>query len=354
MSDSLVIVAIPAEDDYVMKVSSEKIPHLTLLYLGEAGSADLEQIIGFVEHASTLIQPFYMDVEYRGTLGEDEADVIFFEKGWDYKMVNGYREQLKQHPAIKMAYASADQYPEWRPHLTLGYPETPANEPDEERKLYSVHFDRIAVWDGDFKGMEFRLKQKVCDRDLAMADVRADESALQHYGVKGMRWGVRTTDLSRQVARPGQAIQGAKAAKYERTQSIRERKFQTQDTQVRVQIGKKGERKIETRGGKGMEPAPEAVKARVLVQQKKASGLQTLSNQELRDLATRLQLEKQVRDLTSTPASQSKAVKFVKTALLNQNDRQKNINNYADLDGLLGGGKLPLAAKAVKAATKKK
>lgn len=388
----LVIVAIPAEDDYVTQVSSEEVPHLTLLYLGEAGTADdLEQIVGFVEHASTLIEPFYMDVEYRGTLGEDNADVIFFEKGWDYKMVQTYRDQLKQNPAIKAAYNSAEQYPEWRPHLTLGYPDTPAKPLDKDRRLYSVRFDRIAVWDGDFTGMDFRLKRQVSSREMAMAEVPRTETALshfrklgakwgikrtvvqgeeaadglKHYGIKGMRWGHRNSDRAlgsggnraggasgiqkvsvKGAVQPvaqragGAAARLSPGSRHDRTQAKLENRFPAKNSEYRVVVTKKGDRQIETRGGRSHEPAPEAVNARVLTQQRRASGIQSLSNKQLQELSTRLNLEQQVTRLT-VPQNQSKITSFVKKQLFDQKDREKNIKNAKAIQVMLNSKRTP-------------
>jgi 2'-5' RNA ligase len=156
---SLVIVALPAAEERVWKISSEKKPHLTLLFLGDnEESADLEQIMLFVQHATQLCEhgSFYLDVDERGTLGEDEADVLFFNKrSWNLKWIKEFRSQLLQNPAIKTAYDSAEQYDEWTPHLTLGYPETPAKPiPDDwpDRPFYGIEFDRIAVWTGDYEG----------------------------------------------------------------------------------------------------------------------------------------------------------------------------------------------------------
>jgi len=400
--NSLVIVAIPEDDDYVMQVSSEEVPHLTLLYLGEAGTADsLEEIIGFVEHASSLIEPFYMDVEQRGTLGEDGADVLFFEKGWDYKMVQTYRDQLKLNPAIKAAYNSAEQHPEWRPHLTLGYPDTPANPVDKDRRLYSVRFDRIAVWDGNFTGMEFRLKRQKSPHEMAMAEVPKTETALSHfrnlgktwgikrtapadtvvvqdketqdellhYGIKGMRWGHRSVD--RALGSGGNRVGGSSrlqrvnvtgavqpvaqrataaiarqspASRHDRKQGKLEKRFPTKDPEYRVVVTKKGDRKIETRGGQSKEPAPEAVNARVLNQQRRASGVQSLSNKQLKELSTRLNLEQQVSQLT-TPQSNSKIADFVKKQLFNQKDRDKNIKNAQAIKVILKAKKATKATK---------
>jgi 2'-5' RNA ligase len=208
---NLVIVAIPEEQDRVWKISSEQVPHLTLLFLGDEAQADTQQIMQFVEHAVTLSEhgQFYLDVERRGELGPDNADVLFFSKrSWNLKWIKQFRGQLLQNSAVKTAYDSTQQYDEWTPHLTLGYPETPAKaDPNEEpfgHPIYSVCFDRIAVWDTDFNGPEFRLEwpERELSGDLAVAYSATQkaglpihaEDALEHVGIKGMRWGRRKTE----------------------------------------------------------------------------------------------------------------------------------------------------------------
>ena len=202
----LAIVAIPEEQDRVWKVSSEKVPHLTLLFLGEPENADLQQIMQFVQHAVTLSEhgPFYLDVDRRGVLGDAEADVLFFSKrSWNLRWIKQFRGQLLQNGAIRSAYDSAEQFTapqDWVPHLTLGYPNAPAKklEGDNDYPLYSVAFDRIAVWAGNFEGPEFRLewpeRPEEFDGPLAVAWADQQKAALKHYGIKGMRWGQRKTE----------------------------------------------------------------------------------------------------------------------------------------------------------------
>jgi 2'-5' RNA ligase len=198
MSTNLVIAAIPDENDRVWKVSSEKIPHLTVLFLGDVNAvSNLEQIVQFVEHAAnTSLKRFYLPVDRRDELGADKADVLFFKKGrYDYKAIRDFRAALLQDNNIKTAYDSAAQFDgPWQPHLTLGYPETPANPiPDDQAwQFYDVCFNKIAVWTADFEGPEFLLKD-YWDEMEALESVPMDiaYSDIEHHGVKGMRWGVR-------------------------------------------------------------------------------------------------------------------------------------------------------------------
>lgn len=187
----VVIVAIPREDDYVWKVSSEKVPHMTLLYLGETEVT--QRMSDFVEHAASMLEPFGMTVDRRGTLGDQNADVIFFDKGWTYRNMNNFRAQLLGDQEIRSAYDSATQYPEWTPHLTLGFPETPAKPMERDYGFNYVEFDRIAIWTGDSEGPTFQLKYDRAGMELAMTTIPQGsnlDDILEHYGVKGMKWGV--------------------------------------------------------------------------------------------------------------------------------------------------------------------
>lgn len=224
----LAIVAIPEEYDRAWKASSEKVPHLTLLFLGDAESADLQTIMEFTEHAVTQSEhgPFYLSVDHRGTLGADDADVVFFDKrSWNLKWVRQLRAQLLQNDAVRTAYDSTEQFEEWHPHLTLGYPETPAHPLPNDEPLYSVCFDRIAVWADNYEGPEFRLEwpDREFEGDLAVAysDTKkaalthytslgmSDEEIIEHTGKKGMKWGVRNDRKGRNRWSPkGYSVKG--------------------------------------------------------------------------------------------------------------------------------------------------
>lgn len=187
----VVIVAIPEADDYVWKVSSENVPHMTLLYLGETEVA--QHMIDFVEHAASLTSRFGMSVDRRGTLGPQDADVIFFEKSHNYKKMMDFRSQLLTDNDIYSAYHNTTQFPDWLPHLTLGFPETPAKPMNREYGFNWVQFDRIAIWTGDSEGPTFQLKSDY-NMDVAMSNVPKGsdlDDVLEHYGVKGMKWGQR-------------------------------------------------------------------------------------------------------------------------------------------------------------------
>lgn len=188
----IVIVAIPKADDAVWKISSEKIPHLTLLFLGDQPLDNEENVLTFVQFAAdTSLTRFGLDVDRRGTLGPDDADVVFFNNERNLAPLKAFRSYLLTNPNIEKAVLSADQFDSWTPHLTLGYPATPAH-PDtrDYPGIDWINFDRIAIWVDNFSGPEFQLKPQ--DDSFYLLQSESDlGKALAHYGVLGMHWGFR-------------------------------------------------------------------------------------------------------------------------------------------------------------------
>lgn len=267
--NNLIVVAIPEENDMTWQISTEKVPHLTLLFLGEVNQVqNVDQILNFLGHAAnTTLHPFYLDVESRGVLGPDEADVLFFRDGWDSKKIKDFRSSLLKNDSIAKAHVTEDKFPEWIPHLTLGYPKAPAKVLKDPylNRIYSVRFDRIALWIDDYEGPEFKLKEKIYEPDMGVAmsiPTVSLEDILKHHGVKGMKWG--------------------------------KRKART-PTSVKVTTTPKG--KVKTSGGKNQPAHSDAVTAKVTVQKAKKSGVDSLSNKELQTLVKRIELEKKVSDL---------------------------------------------------------
>jgi 2'-5' RNA ligase len=256
------IVAIPKQDDYVWNISSEKIPHMTILFLGEqASNPELPHIEEFLGHViNTTLGRFSMTVDHRGVLGADNADVVFFEDDYS-KMLKKFRETLLQDPAIFQAYESTPQFEGWTPHLTLGYPATPAKKDTREYPGISwVNFDRIAIWTGDFVGTTFDIPNGDSEV-MSMSGAEAAEDVLKHFGVRGMRWGVRTD-------RTPKAPSSADASRAQDHASI-----------------------------------------------VKKSGTKALSNKELQELVTRMNLEQQYSNLSSNKGRVKKGEKAAKDIL---------------------------------------
>ena len=191
----LAIVAIPRQDDFVWKVSSEKIPHLTLCFLGTPPSDfPIERVTEYIQHvADTSMHTFGLSVDRRDKLGPDDTDVLLFRKDRTTRWLESVRSYFLQDPAIRLAYDSTAQFPTWIPHLTLGSPSAPAHPDTREWPGFSwMCFDKLALWTGDFEGPEFILKDEGWDQELQMSDLTTmGTEFLEHFGVKGMKWGVR-------------------------------------------------------------------------------------------------------------------------------------------------------------------
>lgn len=113
------------------------------------------------------------------------------------------------------------------------------------------------------------------------------DDVLKHYGVRGMRWGVRRNS-------GGSGGFGPKS----------------------VQLTQKG-KKLVTKGGTGHVPTHEALKAAANFQKAKKSGTHSLTNEELRLVVNRMNLEQQFSKLSATSGQRSAGAKFASDILGN-------------------------------------
>jgi hypothetical protein len=91
---------------------------------------------------------------------------------------------------------------------------------------------------------------------------KAIGTSLKHYGIRGMRWGVRRTDAQIRAETPV------------------------------VAVVKKGSSQVKTSGGTGSGPSDDVVKVAVARQKMKASGINALSNAELKAITDRMNMER--------------------------------------------------------------
>lgn len=151
-----VIVALPAAEDPVSAASSEADgAHCTLLYLGEATALDEAALKAAVQDfiTSGQVTPFTDTVSGSAVLGKDKADVVLLDGTHLTEIRNGLLEQN----TLVQAYQSVEQFPNFIPHVTLGYPETPRT---ADFTGEAVTFDRLAVWFGESR-TEFTLGETV-------------------------------------------------------------------------------------------------------------------------------------------------------------------------------------------------
>jgi hypothetical protein len=318
------IALIPRDDDPVWEQSSEKVPHMTMLMLGEPlPDVDVQQMAGYVEHVASMLQPFYMPVVSRGVLGSDNADVLFFEKSNRYlKNLILARSYLLTDSQILNAYNSFEQYPEWTPHLTMGYPESPAkqsnaNEGVRARSIYGVEFDKLALWTGEYTGLTFDLNKGDSgmasqEGEMAMADGVGNFFA--HYGIKGMHWGQRKSDpaaintnvevVTKNAPPVAPKLFDRKAKTYQKLNA---------DTAVTV-VQRPGQR-VATKGGSNRDAHPDAVNAATARRIAKSSSTDALSTKELQMVVARMNLEQQYNKLANPAPKDPLVVDFMRGML---------------------------------------
>jgi 2'-5' RNA ligase len=143
---SAVIVALPAESDPVSAASSEADgAHCTLLFLGDTANLDADALKNALAEFVTNGEVGVMteNVSGRATLGKDSADVVLIDGA---SLVNIRKGMLENSDELFSAYDAVEQFPTWIPHVTLGYPETPAS---GEFAGEQITFDRLALWFGE-------------------------------------------------------------------------------------------------------------------------------------------------------------------------------------------------------------
>lgn len=336
------IVAIPSKDQVVWQASSEKVPHLTLLYFGtEAiGESDAQAILTFLEHAvpQTFTHQVWTEVKTRGLLGSDNADVLFLSKK-DLPFIT-FRDTLLKNNTIRKLYDRTDQFEPWVPHVTLGYPEAPAIEIQEEdhRKWYgfeTVIFDRIAFWDGDYEGTEFEFKMN--DDEFALPNSPIEigdtafhnilnsellksfletgnaESVLAHYGIRGQRWGIR-----RRPGADGTVGSGSKAETTDAPSASVEKKSGSDSTSGE-HLSADAERFIRTHQKEGHEMSDQELKsainrANMVKQYNDIFGPKP--NADLETKVRALELQKRYNDLSAelNPSKLKRVLGFVESS----------------------------------------
>lgn len=137
---SSLVVFLPASDDPINEASTEDQAHVTTVWFGEA-DLPWPLINEAVAAAAAAMKPFTVAVKSRGLLGDKDADVLFL----DADDLAEQRQALLDVPVIKDGMDSVEQYPQWTPHLTLGYPDSPATLAEEPE---AITVDRLALWVG--------------------------------------------------------------------------------------------------------------------------------------------------------------------------------------------------------------
>ena len=147
--------------------------------------------------------------------------------------------------------------------------------------------------------------------DDFLEEILADGSkSLKHYGVKGMKWGVRRSD--RQLARASGKSDGKKTKIT--TSRSEKKKGAIQNVDLEREDGSTHKYVRNTKTNNVHQRSKESVSKEKTQAKLNEFGLEALSNKELQAYADRMNLEKRVRDLN--PPVKNAGKEFAKKLLL--------------------------------------
>lgn len=142
------------------------------------------------------------------------------------------------------------------------------------------------------------------------------EEVLAHYGVKGMRWGVRKD-------------RGDRDATF--------RKRAKEKNPVDVSVSQQPGKYVKGKGGQNQPASEDAITAATYRQRAKASTPDSLSNKELQTLVTRMNLEQQYNNLSSQSDRRSRGAKIANQIVGKENPfRDTALSNIDKRDAKLG------------------
>ena len=152
------------------------------------------------------------------------------------------------------------------------------------------------------------------------------EEVLAHYGVKGMKWGVRKD-------------RGDRDATF--------RKRAKEKNPVDVSVSQQPGKYVKGKGGQNQPASEDAITAATYRQQAKASTTDSLSNKELQTLVTRMNLEQQYNNLASQSDRRSRGAKLANKIVGNDNPLRDTTLSNIDKRNANLGRKVRLAATAI-------
>lgn len=189
---------------------------------------------------------------------------------------NGYASAAME---VAVEYGRSEGYKK----ITL---EVPGNSPDAHHIYKKLGFEYVgkpvldktdSVW-GGLTNMVYNIDETKQTDVQGRTFVAMDKPHLAHYGVKGMKWGVRKND--------GNPV----------------------DVITRQSPGKR----VKATGGENLPASDDAIRTATSRQKAKASTPDALSTKELQDLVNRMELEQKYYKMTVVPGRAKKVQTFVK------------------------------------------
>lgn len=332
------IMAIPSPLESIRLVGDED-KHATLLFFGETSTLPgeaLQTLKDSVELAAGMLFPFSESVVDIKRLGSDVPPaLVACLSGENLTQV---RNLFMMNPEVNGYQNNVEQHPSFTPHVTLGYPDFT----DEAifralmLQIYGVRFDRLSVWWNDER-FDYDLGLPPSDKTMSDAvdnflakHAVDDPDALEHSGVKGMKWGVRRrvdpgTGLvlkSKHDVRTNLKTGSVKVTGGSRKERKALKNHLNDGGQLDLATGKKA---LQPRTGSADQIAQDRIASKI-----KAGGVNSLSNADIQAYTRRLQMSKDLnrvlaeQSAAEKAASQSFITKFVKKQGARQADRVIN------------------------------
>jgi hypothetical protein len=330
-----VIVALPRALDPVRLIGNED-KHATLLYFGPTASLPedaKENLLETLAQASAMFMPFAEGTMGVERLGSDVPPALV--AMLTQRKLGMIRKAIQVNPLVGKYLKNATQHAEYKPHVTLDYPDW-GGEPAIRKlaqPLYEVGFDRLALWWNDER-FEVPLGPERMEPMDSMKMAEQVDDFLAHYGIKGMRWGIRRSDraLDKNAGRkPGTDNNGndrsaKKAMDKMKTGSVVP--MQQADGSTKIMIKKKdgswketylsadSEKFLQTRGKEGHELSTREMKE-ALDRARKIEEYDSFfldsPNKELAFKVEALKMQAELRKYQADLAPPSRAEKFKKT-----------------------------------------
>lgn len=188
MSDSLgaCVVAIP--DDTDLPIEVEGGPHITLAYFGDENisNEDAKSIAKvLMELAGDYSGDILVDTEKVSHFGEEgDAVVLTVDSSSSSPMRNLRSEFLETIPSdIYALFEDAQTFPDYKPHLTLGYLSEGYDESKLEEIPLRISLRGLALWNGDTR-LVFEFDRLRSNKDIFEHSEVFDElKDLYHEGV---------------------------------------------------------------------------------------------------------------------------------------------------------------------------
>lgn len=206
----------------------------------------------------TVIPRINSKKEYAGDLTKNPKLQKKYEKEFETEM-NKVLDRISRE--MLGTNASGTQRFELVYNMDTGFPKARIVDVKQARHAEDETTSVTLVWDSTGHVVDVKLPSTLSQADF-------NDNFLKHYGVKGMKWGVR-----------------------------RKR------TPTKVQVATRPGKRVQTSGGKYQKTSNDAVRAAIIKQKASKSTTDSLSNKQLQEAINRMNLERQFNQLAGEHAS---------------------------------------------------